>query len=503
MLTKERFEAILAAPERNRRTVKRKPTPYTWLKELISGIDFGRRKPDPKNPGGYCSPHENPKKVVLRAFNSRQFWRLRRMRNRDYDAHFAGAETFFFAGGKGRRTLVLIDVDCKRCGTPEGAKAYCEFLAQTSLFKGLYHEPSTNGRGRHGYLIYDHGCTSADDVNYDLLKVLQPHLNRLAVGFDIEFVEVKGTLPVLRWSDRESGVLLSVTTGQLGKLPRDVSRFKDWQATAVLTGNDFCVGGPMDQEDSSSPPPQGSVERKPAQSSSSDPSQPRLKVNGSISGRHFGEAELAGLDSGGIYRETAERLLARHSIRTSGRQVATADDVAIVLMIGEWLTNNMFADGSMPVARWKGFWEKIYAAGDIGRAWDSKRFAAIRGYLDSLGLLVVEDETYRPPARDALGNLISRGQAAKWRFSPELMQKLADGRAEASSSATADLSLTEGEASLKGTTFPAILTAWAESLSRKPDNEVFRPTCVLTIPLERFDPDEVTRLTGYYSLLCA
>lgn len=502
-MTMTDFEAILAKPERTRQKKKPKPTPYTWLKSLISWIDFGRRKPDPKRRGKFYCPHQNPKKVVLRAFNSRQFWRLNRMANRDYDHHFNGDETFFFAGGNGHRVLVLIDVDCKRCGTPEGAKAFCDFLAQTSLFKNLYHEPSTNGRGRHGYLIYEHNGASAEDVNFDLLRCLQPYLNRLAAGFDIEFVEVKGTLPVLRWSEMDSGVLLSVTLGQLGKLPRDVSRFEEWQKTTVLRRYDFRDGGPMDEEESPSES-KGSVAGR---TSSSATTTPQLKVVGSISSNHFGEEDLAGLKVGGVFREMAEQLLARHSLTTTGRQVATVEDVAIVLMIGEWLSKNMFADGSMPVARWKGFWSKLYEAGDIARAWDHKRFAAIRRYLDALGLLAVEDETYRLPVRDASGKVVVRGQAAKWRFSPELMQKLEEGRMSITKekvvSTTASSSTGEGEASLMGTDFSEMLSAWINSLSRKPDEDVFRPVCVVRLASQWSDPDEITRLTGYYTLLCA
>jgi hypothetical protein len=68
----------------------------------------------------------------------------------------------------------------------------------------------------------------------------------------------------------------------------------------------------------------------------------------------------------------------------------------------------------LPWTRFSGFWAALYNAGDVSRAFDAKRFAAIRNHLSSLTvdgepLLFWNDPTY--------GN----GRACRWRASAKLM----------------------------------------------------------------------------------
>ena len=54
----------------------------------------------------------------------------------------------------------------------------------------------------------------------------------------------------------------------------------------------------------------------------------------------------------------------------------------------------MNEDGSLPWKRFKGLWDALFKAADIDRAFDPKRFAALRNYLSSLGLLDWKNSTY-------------------------------------------------------------------------------------------------------------
>jgi hypothetical protein len=96
----------------------------------------------------------------------------------------------------------------------------------------------------------------------------------------------------------------------------------------------------------------------------------------------------------------------------------TALDLGVFFMETKFFTLNMNIDGSMPTERFKVLWEKLIENGDIDRAWDYKRFAAMRNYVSSLGWLDWEDERYY------LGPQGKKGKAAKWKATAELMEML-------------------------------------------------------------------------------
>src|SRR5690606_25217684 len=129
------------------RTRQRRQTPYKWLRDHTSGIDFGIKL--------HGHPiHCNQNKEVLIAFRSENCW-LDGMRNRDYDAHFAGTDTYYFTGDARKATkstLLMIDIDCHESGTLKGAVEFARYL-RTTLFPNLYFETSTNGNGVHAYLV--------------------------------------------------------------------------------------------------------------------------------------------------------------------------------------------------------------------------------------------------------------------------------------------------------------------------------------------------------------
>ena len=93
----------------------------------------------------------------------------------------------------------MIDIDCHKSGTPEGARQFAEYL-RLHFFPNLYFETSTNGNGIHGYLIVDKWEWSAADYNATL-KLVELWLKRVlaSTSFDVETVELKGRCPVVKW----------------------------------------------------------------------------------------------------------------------------------------------------------------------------------------------------------------------------------------------------------------------------------------------------------------
>jgi hypothetical protein len=382
---------------------------------VTSKLDHGKEIFDRKTGKWHpihCNHGDN---CIAAALNSPSTRFVKRLTNQNYADHFAGRETFYFAGQEDHRfpdSLVLIDVDCKKRGTREGAIAYGEHLK--TVFKNLYYETSTHGKGGHGYLILEKRDWKPADLNRLLKHKLQPYLNELAQGFDIEFVEIKGTMPVIR---KEDGRVVSVTTGQLAKLPRNAT-LEQLQNTARID--------PIWMEFL----PEFEKEKK-----INVPAAIR-KSGGSSGGKCISEDEIAELD--GHYAEVAARLIGQNKIEIDNehsRATVTDKDVAIWLMIAKFFTDNMNEDGSMPWARFKGMWAALYKAGDVDRAWSTDRNKSIRNYLFDQGWCCdVEENKYYP------GTQFTDGQAAKWRLSAELMALL-------DSSSTTE----EGETSLATT----------------------------------------------------
>ena len=157
---------------------KPKDTPNAWLRRLICPFDFGLKvtKTDPETGRASSHPiHYNKNRDVLAAFRDKRRWmHVSRLTNSMLDAHWSGEETFYFtAAGSSRcnEILVNLDIDCHGSGTERGALDTAEYLKAT-FFPGLYHEPSTNGRGRHGYFVLEKCGLNAEGVKV-LLKGLE------------------------------------------------------------------------------------------------------------------------------------------------------------------------------------------------------------------------------------------------------------------------------------------------------------------------------------------
>lgn len=458
-----------------RKRQKREPSIYKWLRDRTSSIDYGFELRDEK---GKHPIHLNRNEEVLAHFArlraEQRSW-LSRMTNLNFVDHFTNAATFYFAGAaesKKPETLVLIDIDCKKTGTLDGAMAFAEFL-KNEHFANLYIEVSTHGNGAHGFFVLEKCDLGPEYINDLLLKRLQPWLRESLKeqDCDVENVEIKGTLPVVVWGN-EYREVTNYRSGTLAKLPRlgSPERETALRNTTKLTVYDL-MRLPI-------------VEKKKKRRVAKEGPQ----ICGSICVKAISDEELKEL--GGHYREVAETLLEVHKLGTAGRTVARVEDVAIFLLLVKFFSENMNGDGSLPVERWKKMWQALFEAGDVQRAFCPQRFKSIRDYLSSLGLLDWQDETYCLGWYDN-GGEYHKGKACKWRASEKLMAMLkVDNKA-------ADNKRERGEASFIRTKICSLLQSIV-SLDYKATK---RPVLVENVTVYRFSAEELAQfITPFESI---
>lgn len=443
------YEKQRRKPRRARRPIglealRGKDRPTAWLRSLISSIDFGVkiRTIGPKMEPISKPVHCNTNAEIVDAFRLGDWDRIERLSNWKLEAHWDNRATYYYVADgstKNRYILVNIDIDCHASGSERGAAEAAEYF-KANFFTDLYHEPSTNGRGRHGYFILDKSDLGAETVK-TLLKDLERRLNGhlLAQGFDIELCEIKGLPPVVTWG--EDDTISNYTAGILAKIPRQVNRFEEWKRTTVL--HEFGLRRLITTLRSLTPTAASTEEVTTQPESKSSRAKP--KISGSVSGRLIGDEELAQLAEDGHYRAVATTLMESHALKTSGRSVVTAEDVAIFLICLRFFTGRMNADGSLPVRRFEGLWTGLYEAGDVGRAFDCHRFKRIRDYLSDLGLIDWQDHTYVVPRFDESG-MLKKGRACKWKAGEQLMEMLDwEKREEAARDADVGVEPVDGE----------------------------------------------------------
>jgi len=457
----------------------KKATITAWLRKRFSHLDYGY-----KWCGGIV--HCNTNDEVLDHLRNKT--KLSHLTNEKLGRHFSGEDTFYFAGNSwGEQTLVMVDIDCHHgIGNLDGALSYAKFLKDT-LFPSLYYEPSTNGHGAHGYFVLAKAGVSPEEVNA-LLGQLQAYLRQTIMGFNIETVEIKGRCPVIVWG-RKRGEVANYKAGVLAKIPRQADRFDELKNTTVLTIQQLramvCKQTVYSANRVSRPIVEFPIVRIPTVSTTvkvvpaasptiSIPKVREAKAVGSCSDRVISQAELEKLN--GHYLKVAETLMGTHTIRT-GRVAATPLDLAILLMLLRWFTGDMNQDGSLPWKRFKGLWDALYKAGDIIRAYDPKRFAALRNYLSSLELLDWQDNKYHL-GHWSNGVKVS-GKACAWKAGKVLMEMLKSDNGEKKR---------EEETSLAGTSASSPLQQLVESLEMKPFDLTIRP--IWTIPMPFIMPTE-------------
>jgi hypothetical protein len=324
-----------------------------------------------------------------------------RLSNYQLEQHFAGQATHYFCACPNKRTeraLLMIDIDVQKSqgtGSAEGARDFAQHLR--SRWPDLYVEPSTHGLGQHGYIDLFKLGRDAEQVR-DAAKHLEQWLRQEAAdsGADIEMVEVKGLPPVATY-DAKTGQMTSIKYGTWAKLPRDVSRFREWQKTTCLTPE--------------------AIRALPIRAP--EPQAARTKarkgtVPGSVSGRNVSDEELNMLP----HWQALVRLYDDRPLR-HGRYAITATDVALALVVLRFITANMNADGSLPHERVERLWTSLYEAGDFARPFNCHRWAAVRDWLSARGWVEWEDERYYFSTL-APGS----GQAAKWRLEAGFMAGL-------------------------------------------------------------------------------
>lgn len=469
------MKTLIAKRRRSRRirAADRKIT--AWLRSCTSSIDFGIRTKGPKP----HPVHVNKKKTIIQAFNTGNWRLLRRMSNRDFGKHFTGQETFYFAGnGRSRDpyTLALIDIDCHQCGSFEGAVAFVEHLRKHH-YPDLFWEPSTNGNGIHAYVLIEKRGYGDSSVN-EALNRLQAFLQKTlaSTSFDVEMVEIKGHCPVIGWAEKR-GEIKKMQMGQLGKYPQEAGlRQEELKKTTVLRCFDL-LKLPMPEKTQING--NGKGKRPPA----------------SISGCFLTEEAVAKAHSS--YLRLATLLLEHHRLATSSKAVVTAMDISIFVLFLVFFTNNMNEDGSLPWARFKNFWDALYKSGDIDRPFHPNRFAAIRNYLTSLGLIEWTDRTYKIGQVDEKGRKWG-GKACKWKANELLVGLIQKVERSETESVIPEAVEEDGERASFTTTN---ILEEIKNLTRIPRWEIIRPTQIYDPPPLILTADDIGRyLTPYEDL---
>jgi hypothetical protein len=375
----------------------------SYLRKLISPYGYGWKGDD-----RVCRP-SNEK--LIRRYNTLGF--MRSPTNEDLFDHFVGQETlYFWADGRMKvpLTISMIDIDCHKSGDPESAKSFADWLSD-NYFPNLYHEPSTNGKGRHGYFVlYKYQCN--DVAVSRKLKQLEKALKKLLQVFlathpqyQVEAVEIKGTPHILTWAKGEKRKIETMKSGFLAKVPRDiVNRFDEFKNTTVLSFDDIAV---LEQEADKLAFP-----------------EPRkltiVKTKGSTSAHPITKDEIEAIT--GPYLEFAKTWIPE-PIGTSSRARVEAADLAIAFPIVKCCSQKRNADGTMPTRRIKIIWDRLFAEGEIDRAFDYHRWRVIRDLIEAQGGLEMEDRRYYTGFVNDQGEVI-KGRAAKWNMARWLIEKL-------------------------------------------------------------------------------
>ena len=376
-----------------------------WLKDLICPFVYAEKTPDGIRPS-----------VTKEAFIGRWNMKMGQSSLPNYKLldHFQGKETLYFMGqgwSKADRTLVMIDIDVqksKKLGTPEGARRFAEHLK--TIWPNLYFETSTNGLGIHGYAVLWKRRADAQRTN-DALKRFEAWLRSEAkkINADIEQVEIKGTCLDLTLDGR---FCQAVKFGVPAKLPRDSSRFSEWQNTTVLRVHDL-ESAVYDV-----------IETKVTIDTAMTVNEPvavvpfpiKEIVSGSVSNRFIDEEQLASIPAfEKLYREWVgpKDLMA-------GKFRVTAHDFAVAMVLLRHFKADGNCDKTLPCRRVEELWAGLYESGDVDRGWNHHRWKVIRDFLSAQGHIDWTDHRYEPPISGGTDQKKSnRGIACKWSISDE------------------------------------------------------------------------------------
>ncbi len=125
---------------------------------------------------------------------------------------------------------------------------------------------------------------------------------------------------------------------------------------------------------------------------------------------------------GGSYLEFARTWIAE-PVGTLSRAKVDAMDLAIAFSILKFCSQKLNSDGTMPTARIKAIWDRMYDNGEVDRAFDYHRWRVIRDLIEVQGGLEMRDRHFYTGFVNDQGHEI-RGLAAKWKMADWLVEKL-------------------------------------------------------------------------------
>lgn len=362
-----------------------------FLRERVCRLNFGEKV------GGKVYPKLDTDQLLDR-YNDRRFGAA--LKNDQFLDHFAAARTFYFWADHRTTTeeiIFMIDIDAEGehgGGSMEGAWKLAEIIREhVPCLRGMYLEPSTNGKGVHGYPVLLKAGIRNDEIRR-VLKNFDAYLKKLAasVDADIACVEVKGLPPSVKYD--EKGNIAHINFGQFAKLPRGRGVID----TCKVKYGDLAL---LDPEEIKVEPKPETIKFKPAKVGSKKPA-------GSFDCRVVRQETLDKLPE---LEKYAEKLLRQWTGGTSfkaDRWTVTATDLAQFFAL--MLCIKPRPDDSLPVRAIGRLWKEVVLAGDFARPWNHHRFKAIRDMISKHGHIDWVDCRFQ--------NLPEgKGRCCQWRLS--------------------------------------------------------------------------------------
>lgn len=182
---------------------------------------------------------QNIQKNIINLFNrGKKSWLHNNIPKYIYSLHYQSIETLYYCNhidANGIELSLMVDVDCHKEGSKEGADNYISDLRSLSGLETLYCEDSTNGKGNHAYLNVVVDCNDAfmfsngkRKTKLQLTLDIKVLIKRLEVAFDnfcknnnhdVEMVEIKGAPAEYYFKNNR---LDSIVNGSLAKVPRKI-----------------------------------------------------------------------------------------------------------------------------------------------------------------------------------------------------------------------------------------------------------------------------------------
>jgi hypothetical protein len=380
----------------------RTPALFKFFRSVTSHVQFGIWNGPNGWPTGTKKEIRQPNTADRIVASCNRYAHLKNLSNKQYHQHLEKDITLYFctpSSTKDRYGLIYIDIDVQKklgLGTTAGALKFVDHLK--TFWPNLHHEPSSQGKGIGAWLVVHKEYGESAETFNEALDHLQLWLGQQAdlTAADIEMVEVMGH--ALRYVRDENGKVVDVRLGKVGLLPRQVGVMD----TTIVTVKELSNLKVDDQC--------RHVVEKTEDHHDDTATTPNRYRQGSLS-----LVKDHDLDQLPRYERIAAVLMGNKNMETSSRAVATAEDLAILMMIGKVVSAAMNRDGTLPGDRIKGLWTTLYQAGQVERGFCPNRFFVLRNLLTDIGLLTWEDERYDLTSRDG------KGQACQWHGNEALL----------------------------------------------------------------------------------